>query len=163
MARSSTVVGILLLVIAGTGLLYVGWQTMSSAAEAVCSVCGRPVHTESRTDGVVDGQAQTFCCAACALRAQQQTGSDVMVSGLYDYDSGKTLAPGAAYVVVGSAINLCMREHFLMDAHKEASGMQFDRCSPSILAFSSQAAAERFRSEHGGVVQPFTELRDSYR
>ena len=38
-----------------------------------------------------------------------------MVSGLYDYDSGKTLAPGATYVVVGSAINLCMREHFLMD------------------------------------------------
>jgi hypothetical protein len=136
---------------------------MSSEAEAACSVCGRPVHAESRVDGVVAGRPQTFCCAACALRARQQTGVNVMVSGFYDYESGESLTPEVAYVVVGSAINLCMREHVLMDAHKEASAMQFDRCSPSILAFGSQVAAERFRAEHGGVVQPFTELRDSYR
>ncbi|MDA1313883.1 MAG: organomercurial lyase [Acidobacteria bacterium] len=163
MVRSSTLVGILLLAIVGTGLLYVGWHTMSSGAEATCSVCGRPVHAESRADGVVDGREQTFCCAACALRAREQTGADVKISSVRDYELGQALAPAAAYFVVGSQINLCMREHVHMDAHKEASTMEFDRCSPSVLAFGSQTAATRFRAENGGAVQTLAELQDSYR
>ncbi|HUG82627.1 MAG TPA: hypothetical protein VML01_13240 [Bryobacterales bacterium] len=163
MPRFSTLVEVLLLAVAGAGLLYVGWHTLSSEAETACSVCGRPVHIESRVDGVVDGRARTFCCATCALRAHEQSGADVTMSGVYDYDSGKALAPEAAYFVVGSRINLCMREHVLMGAHKEASTMEFDRCSPSVLAFGSQVAAARFRAENGGAVQPFTGLRSSFR
>ena len=36
--------------------------------------------------------------------------------------------------------------------------MDFDRCSPSIIAFAKRAAAESFASEHGGHVGVFLQI-----
>ena len=147
----------LILAIAGA-LIYVGWVTLDESAQLTCSVCGRPVHLASRVEGVAAGESLTFCCAACALRAKEQDVPDLTTTRLFDYHTGQALSPGAATMVVGSDVNLCMREHVLMDAQKEASELHFDRCSPSVLAFASKQAAERFRDEHGGSVKTFSEL-----
>lgn len=152
----------LIFVIAGL-LVYLGWQTFAEPAQAVCGMCGRAVHLASRVDGVADGDALTFCCAACALRAEKQGIRDLRVTRVFDYETGAALDPQEATTVVGSNVNLCMREHVLMDAHKETSELHFDRCAPSILAFKSEAAADKFRKEHGGVVKSFTALEESYR
>lgn len=153
---------LLLLLAAGGALLYVGWTTLDRPDGAACAVCGRAVHLASRVDASSGDEALTFCCAACALRAKEQQGREIEISRVFDYESGEALSPDQAVAVVGSDVNLCMREHVLMDSHKEASELHFDRCSPSVLAFSSPRAAEAFRAEHGGVVKPLSELEGSF-
>lgn len=63
----------------------------------------------------------------------------------------------------GSTVNLCIRRHMLTDEHKHAARLDFDRCSPSILAFARRESAERFVRQHGGVLLRFEELAASYR
>jgi hypothetical protein len=36
--------------------------------------------------------------------------------------------------------------------------MEFDRCSPSMLAFADLTAAKRFSQMHGGIVVPFAQV-----
>jgi hypothetical protein len=148
-------------VIAGL-LVYLGWQTLERPDHAVCSVCERVVHLASRVDGDANGDALTFCCAACALRAEKQQERPIRLTRVFDYESGTALAPEDATAVVGSNVNLCMRDHVLMDSHKETSELHFDRCSPSVLTFGSAAAAESFRAEHGGVTRTFADLEQSF-
>jgi nitrous oxide reductase accessory protein NosL len=56
-----------------------------------------------------------------------------------------------------------MREHRLVDVTKQSYAMEYDRCSPSFLAFAGQAAAEDFAREHGGTVLRFEELAAALR
>lgn len=147
----------LLCVLAGA-LLYAGWRTMERPEHAACSVCERPVHLASRVDGDAGGKSMTFCCAACALRAEGAGAASIRIIRVFDYETGEALDPAEATVVVGSEVNLCMRDHVLMDSHRDANELHYDRCSPSVLAFGSGAAAERFRIEHGGTVQPFASV-----
>ena len=152
---------VLMFAIAGA-LLYLGWTTLNPSSGATCSVCRRPVHLASRVDGVAGDDSLTFCCAACALRSQEQDTSPLEVTRVFDYTSGQGLDPSKATVVVGSEVNLCMREHMLMDDRKEASELHYDRCAPSVLAFESQQAADEFQAKHGGVVKSFADLEESF-
>ena len=159
-ARKFASIALILLV--GGALLYVGWNTLDRLAESVCSECGRPVHLASRADGeAADGARLTFCCAACALRAEKQQSRGIRLTRVFDYETGEALPPEQAFAVAGSNVNHCMRDHVLMDHHKETSDLQFDRCAPSVLAFPTQRAAEAFQSRHGGVVTPFPDLEES--
>jgi hypothetical protein len=145
----------------GGGLLYLGWTTLHPAGGDSCSVCGRPIHPAAHVEGSANGEALTFCCAACALRAEEQGISGLQVTRVFDYDAGQPLDPKDAVAVVGSKVNLCMQEHVLMDAYKEASELHFDRCSPSVLSFRNTAAAERFQAEHGGEVSAFADVESA--
>ncbi len=156
MAHPRRFVPALVICVIAAAILYAGWATLRAPADLSCSVCGRPVHLASRVDGVENGKTLTFCCAACALRKQDR--ESLRVTRVFDYESGTAFEPEAATAVVGSNVNLCMREHVLMDAHKEASELHFDRCAPSVLTFASRDAAERFRDTQGGVVERFTDL-----
>jgi hypothetical protein len=155
-------VPVILIALIGGGFLYLGWTTLNQASETSCSACGRAVHLAAHVEGVSAGESLTFCCAACALRTEGQGLPDLRVTQVFDYSSGESLDPEDAVTVVGSDLNLCMREHVLMDAQKEASELHFDRCSPSVFSFSSAAAAERFQAEHGGVIKRFIDLQDSF-
>ena len=148
----------LILCALAAGIAYLGWTTYPRSAAQACSICERPVHLASRVDGEAEGETLTFCCAACALHAREGSAPDLNIKRAFDYNSGKALDPNTATAVVGSEINQCMRDHVLMDAHKEASELHFDRYSPSILSFADPQSAARFRSQHGGEVRPFVDL-----
>ena len=162
MSRKSMGFGLALLIAIGLAVGYTGWKMARSQAEQNCDVCGRPLHAHSRVVGLVGDQPQTFCCAACALTAHKQTGQPVHVVQLTDYDSDQAVAPEEAYLVVGSSVNLCVRRQALLDQVKEASPMEFDRCSPSVLAFGDRLDAEKFIERHDGALMTFDELEAAY-
>lgn len=151
---------LIILLIAGA-LGYLGWTTFEDPSRVVCSACGRAVHAATRVEGVSGGEAVVFCCAACALRAETQLGAAVTITRVFDYESGKALAPEGAVAVVGGDLNMCMREQVLLGAEGQAADLQFDRCDPSVLMFSGNEAAEHFRAQHGGRVVPFSELEEA--
>lgn len=146
-----------LLVVFG-GLTYTAWQWGEGSKSDSCRVCQRHLHEGSQVLALREGGQEAFCCPTCAMTFGRQAGQAVTVVELTDFETGSRLAPEKAYVVQGSGVNLCRQHPVLTDSQKQPASMQFDRCSPSVLAFSSQRAAEAFRKEHGGKLLPFSAL-----
>ncbi|MBI1355743.1 MAG: hypothetical protein GC160_15495 [Acidobacteria bacterium] len=161
----SIVVGIVLVVIVGL-LGYFAWDTYEARQASVCSVCSRPLHSGSSVMAKVNGESQHFCCAACALWTERQTGAEVEITQASDYTSGSVLDPSEVTFVVGSSVNHCLQQHSVFDSQrttldqaKEAGTLEFDRCSPSILAFRTKSAAARFADQKGGRLTSLEGLR----
>ena len=68
------------------------------------------------------------------------------------------MLPENAFAVEGSDVVPCVRDHQMLGPNRQPVPMEYDRCSPSIIAFASEAAAERFVREHGGKLTTFREL-----
>jgi len=163
MRRNSFTVGVIVVIALGLALVYGGWRMLDSDGEQACVACGRPLHSHARVAGLVDGEEQSFCCLACAFMDHRQTGHRAKVVELTDYYSGSAIEPQEAFLVVGSTVNHCLRAEPLLDQHKGAGQLEFDRCSPSVLAFSSGAAAREFLGNNGGSLSTFDELAASRR
>lgn len=111
-----------------------------------------------RTVAFVGSRREVFCCPTCALSEGVQTHEPVRFEQLADYETARALRPGDAFAVEGSNLILCVRSHQMLNRDGQVAPMDFDRCSPSIIAFANRAAAERFASEHGGNVGAFLQL-----
>ncbi len=162
MTKPTTPGGFLLLVVVGLGLLYAGWRVARSPESGACNACGRPVHAQSQTLANTDGTPGVFCCPTCTLTLHRQTGREVRLTQLTDFDTGDKIDPDKTVIVLESSVNLCMRGETLMNSDKQPVPLVFDRCSPSMIAFSSRAGAENFARENGGMVKPFQELAVAY-
>ena len=127
-----------------------------------CYACKRPIHAHSRTVAFSNGQAKLFCCPACALSERRQEGKPVEVKELTAFLTGAKLSPTFAYVVQGSDVNMCARTQELLDADKHAVERHYDRCAPSLLAFSEKKEALEFSRQHGGAVLSFPEAAASF-
>ena len=147
----------LLLVVVG-GVIYTAWQWRQDSPSDNCRVCRRHLHAGSRVVAMQQERREAFCCPTCAVTFGRQAGQAVTLVELTDFETGSRIPPAEAYVVQGSDVNLCLQHPVLTDSQKQPASMQFDRCSPSVLAFSSQQAAEAFRQEHGGRLLPFSAL-----
>jgi hypothetical protein len=95
------------------------------------------------------------------LTHHQQSGETVEVVEVRDYETGQPIAPGQAYVVRESDVNLCMA-HAVVADREGASTMDFDRCAPSMLAFGSRGRAEQFQQQHGGLLLSFPQLQQAF-
>ena len=158
MKRVIEKVVLLALLVGVGGLIYTAWQWREGSRSDGCQVCRRHLHVGSQVVALHQGRKEAFCCPTCAVTLGRQAGEAVTVVELTDFETGTGITPDKAYVVQGSDINLCLQHPMLTDSQKQPASMQFDRCSPSVLAFSSQEAAEAFRQEHGGRLLPFSAL-----
>ncbi len=158
MSRVQQLCGLLVALVVGLGLAYAGWSVSASSRAEVCQACGRTVHADMRAVASVGGHRGVFCCAACALSQAAQLNKKIGFASVADYQTGKTLHPADAFVVEGSGVVPCVRQHEMLNRDGLAVPMAFDRCSPSILAFATRTAAERFAGQHGGEVGTFDEL-----
>ncbi len=157
MTRKGYILGLLVLLALASALGYTAWR-MRSPAVANCDVCMRPLHERSKATGLVEGRKLTFCCPACALTADRQMKGGVKILQLTDYAADIPLKPEDAFIVTGSDMNHCVHPRVLFDREKQPSSMDFDRCSPSMIAFASREDAEAFARAHGGAIAPFAEI-----
>jgi hypothetical protein len=143
-------------------LAYAGWKIRTASESQFCFACSRPIHSQTRTVGLLDGKREVFCCPTCALTEHRQTGERVKITELTDFETQARLTPESAVVVSGSDVNCCVQEHVLVDKEDQASPMNFDRCVPSIIAFARRKEAERFQEQHGGTLSSFEALASAY-
>ena len=162
-SRNATRFGTVILLILGCALVYTGFRMRRTSGGQVCDACTRPLHHHSQVVGLVGGDREIFCCLACALSTQRQTGTPVKVVKLTDYETDSRLLPEGAYLAVGTNVNLCTQHHAMLDESKHSYPVGFDRCSPSILAFARKQSAERFVQEHGGQLERYADFAASYR
>ena len=155
-ARQFAIFAIVAVVAIAVG--YGGWRVYQQTQPEQCYACQRPMHAHSRTVAFAKGSSRLFCCPACALSEQRQEGKAVQVTELTDFRSGAKLSPNDAYVVKGSDVNMCAQSHEVIDADKRGANVHYDRCAPSLLAFSQEREAVQFTREHGGTVHSFREV-----
>ena len=160
--KPKSLVALLFAVLVVGALSYSAWRFVAERETLSCRACSRPVHEHSRTVALVDGKRRFYCCPACALSERHQSGKPVDVIELTDYLSGRKLEPAGAFVVRNSDVNPCLQHQPAVFADKQPMYSQFDRCSPSILAFASKTAAEDFSRQHGGQVLRFSDLASEY-
>jgi hypothetical protein len=154
--------GMAVLLVLASGLAFVGWTMLGPGEAATCHACGRPVHEQVLTIGLDDGHRETYCCLACALTHHQQSGDAVEIVELRDYDTGRHLSPEEAFLVRESDVNVCMRHPMLSDREGSSSTMEFDRCTPSMIAFATRERAQEFQHRHGGILLPFSEVHRAF-
>ena len=158
MQKNSVRVGVVVVVAFALLLGYIGLRMLDSERDQTCAACGRPVHSHAKVVGLVDEESRTFCCPACLLMDRRQTGQKIGVVGLTDYSTHTAIEPDEAFLVVGSKVNHCLRHEPVLDQPRAAGLLDFDRCSPSVLAFSSEAEARGFMAKSGGRLSTFEEL-----
>ena len=162
-----SVAAVVVLVVFGV-MAYLGWSTLATRENNACAACDRPLHRESAVRAQVQGESRHFCCAACVIWAERQGGAEARITEVSDYLSGAALNPSEAVFVVGSNVNHCLRQHSIfepqraaLDQARTASSLDFDRCSPSVLAFSSRSAAVQFAERQGGRLLSLAALRQA--
>ncbi len=156
--RGARWLGTVAAVVIAIALGYAGFKLYRGTQPEQCYACRRPIHAHSRTVAMDKGRVRVFCCPACALTEHEQEGKPVRVTALTDFLTGAKLSPDTSFIVKGSDVNMCARTHELIDSEKRAADVQYDRCSPSLLAFRRREDAAAFLREHGGQVVRFNEL-----
>lgn len=137
------------------GLLGGAWYLLHERQAKICPFSGREIHPETRALVTIGGKKFETCCVRCAIIEAQQTGKPLRVLKVADFETSRLMDPGNAWFVEDSAVNMCMR----MSPAAKSSGREsvyiraFDRCAPSVLAFSNEQHARDFIAQHGGALK----------
>ncbi len=137
-----------------------------SNSGATCGMCGRhecanmvfAVETE-------DGARHRTCCARCGARLIAAERLVVRSVSVHDFETAEVLDAVRAVYVEGSDVHPC--RGIASDPPRDDRGCcllpKYDRCEPSVLAFSSRDAAARFAAAHGGTLTTWDALAASSR
>ncbi len=151
--------------IVGFGIVLVllggAWYLVSRRNAEVCPFSGRGIHPQARALVTIGGKKYQTCCLRCAIIEAQQTGKPLRVLRVADFETTKLLEPDKAWFVEGSHTNLCMSmSPAIASPGRETVAMRaFDRCSPSVYAFSSEKRASAFIAQRGGVLKSLDDLQ----
>ena len=131
------------------------WYLVSHRQAKICPFSGRAIHPQTRALVTIGGKKYETCCVRCAIIEAQQTGKPLRVLKVADFETRRLMDPGNAWFVEGSAVNMCMRMSPAAESHGRESVYvrAFDRCSPSVLAFSNEQHAHDFIAQHGGALK----------
>ena len=141
-------------------VLGAAWYFLGQKPAAICPFSGRTIHAQTRAWITIGGKKYETCCVRCAITEARQTGKPLRILEVADFETGKLIHPEKAWFVEGSMVNLCMR----MSPGMESPDQQtvylrgFDRCSPSILAFSNERLARAFIAKSGGTLTTLSKL-----
>ena len=75
-----------------------------------------------------------------------------------DYSSGQWIDATTATYLVGSDLSHCAMNEVRRDAQGSVLAKSYDRCLPSIVAFASRDAAEKYQKQNGGQIASFEKL-----
>jgi hypothetical protein len=134
------------------------WYLTQDEPPQYCQLSGRLIHPHMLTVVRVQGKKLYACCARCALTNERQTGIHVEVVQVTDYISGRRIDARKAWFVDGSHREPCASPAMKPDAEGTPSMRMFDRCSPSLIAFSRQDQALNFITANSGKLTTLNDL-----
>ena len=152
--KTSTLLFIVILIAMSAGV----WVVVDKRQQPKCSICDRAIHPESRAVIEIGGKKKTVCCIRCALSAHMQENEPVRIVQVSDYSSGNLIDPRNAYFVANTPLVVCEQHSMPPDEAKRPYVRTFDRCEPSVMAFSRLEDAQQFLSNHGGTLQRWPDV-----
>jgi hypothetical protein len=137
---------------------FVAYRREKSRAPALCQVCDRmiPRETAFRLD-TASGEIHA-CCPACAIHYMLQEGPKVRDTWATDFVSGRMIPASSAYYDDGGDMQYCTRDKPPVEREPDGVRMRvYDRCLPTLVAFSTREEADTYRRQHGGRVLSYDE------
>ena len=134
------------------------WYMTHERPPQYCQLSGRPIHPHMLTVVRVNGKKLYACSARCALMYERQTGIHAEVVQVTDYISGRRIDARKAWFANGSRTEPCSSPAMKQDAGGATYMRMFDRCSPSLIAFSRQDQALNFIAANGGKLTTLNDL-----
>jgi len=112
----------------------------------------------------VDGATERTCCPRCAAHVLG-AGSPATSVTVRDFDTGQPVPVEQAVFVEGSDVHPC--RGLMKEPPRDERGCclaaAYDRCEPSVVAFSNATAAARFMESHGGLITTWSALESARR
>jgi hypothetical protein len=150
-----------LMVVIGAGLVgYLVWTGRVAGGKPFCDICNRELRPGAGFITVAaNGAKHVACCPRCGLRSILNRGDHALEAT--DFAAGKRIPAARALYLEGSDIMECCETMGFRTDEGKYGEMQYDRCMPSLIAFSKREDAERVRREHGGKIITFAEAEQS--
>lgn len=151
-------------IVRSLGLLLLLWVVACSHGARHCEQCGR---TECRnlafTIKLEDGERVETCCPRCGLHYLRAEQPQVAGLAVRDFDTAQTLDATRAVYVEGSDVHPCRGLAPEPPRNERGCCMAatFDRCEPSLVAFSDEEHARKFVTLHGGTISGWDALSAS--
>lgn len=146
-------------------LMLLSGSSCRQAAET-CAQCERSeCKNLAFTVELTGGKTIETCCARCGLHYLESEHPEVSGLTARDFDTSARLDATRAFFVEGSDVTPCvsMNARFPSDERGCCLSPVYDRCLPSLIAFSSRRRAGEFASVHGGSVKTLEEIGASVR
>ncbi|PWT91184.1 MAG: hypothetical protein C5B54_05825 [Acidobacteria bacterium] len=124
---------------------------------AQCPLCNREIHEHMGVKITHNSIPMKTCCMSCALTYAAQE-KNVHIVSVTDFMTNASLAPENAFYIVASDISPCTQDAKVRKVIREQHATLFacyDRCEPSILAFSKKEDAVLFQRQNGGHLESF--------
>lgn len=152
-------VQIVIFILLGVGA-YLIWTGRVFQGAPQCAVCRRQLHHgASFWVAASDGSKRLTCCPRCGLHFIRNQGG--RADQATDFNSGKTIPADHAIYLEGSDIMECCSTSGRRTDEGTIQDVHYDRCMPSLLAFSKIQEAESVLQKHGGRIITFEEAKQS--
>lgn len=126
-----------------------------------CIFSGRQLHSgmQVAVQRENDKTSGIACCLRCVITEAEHTGISIRVLWVSDYVTHERIRPDRAIYVVGSTIHPDSGPPVEVPwTRRERSELTWDRCLPSVIAFSKRDEALKFQQMAGGDIQTFSDL-----
>jgi NosL len=147
------------------GMVWVIHRELTPKQPAVCEICGRGIMKQ------VEFQIETAhgpiyaCCPGCALHHIVNNPGEARNELATDFNSGRLIPARSAFYDMGGDVQYCTR-HDPSIQRVPGQGVEmrvYDRCLPTLVAFSSKGDAEAYQKQHGGRVVTFDQALQDIR
>lgn len=145
-------------------LSFFAYRRVVPAKPLTCQICGRQIPTQTAYNlDTKDGTVKA-CCPACAMHYVALHAGDVRDAWATDFNSGRLIPARTAYYDGGGELQYCTAHMPAMERDQQGVRQRvYDRCLPTLVAFSTRGAAEAYRQQHGGRVVTYDEALTTLR
>jgi hypothetical protein len=155
-AKPILVVLIALTVLVGGSLVVYRWEAPRRAE--ICQVCGRVISKQTAFQVDTSSGLVHTCCPACAMHYMLHHTDSVRKAWATDFKSGRLIPASKAYYDEGGEVQYCTRRKPPVERGAESiSWRAYDRCLPTLVAFSNREEADAYRQKYGGRVVTYNE------
>ncbi len=147
---------IALAALVGGALLVYRWE--APRRPELCQVCDRVISKQTAFRVDTSSGAVHACCPACAMHYMLHHPDAVQKAWATDFNSGRPIPAASAYYDEGGDVQYCTR--LKPPVERAAEGVSrrvYDRCLPTLVAFSTREQADAYRQQHGGRIVSYDE------
>jgi len=131
----------------------VAYRYVSQPPRDLCRVCARGLHPGVTYRLELSAGKEDACCPRCGMHYAIQHPGAVKKAWATDLTTGVFIEAESAYYVEGGDVEYCTMHSTPVE--REPQGVRvrdYDRCLPSLVAFSSRQEADAYQKQHGGQV-----------
>jgi hypothetical protein len=140
------------------GVALVAYRWDAPRRPALCQVCDRVISKQTAFRVNTSSGVVNACCPACAMHYMLHHPDAVQKAWATDFNSGRMIPAASAYFDEGGDVQYCTRHNPPIERGAEGvSERVYDRCLPTLVAFSTREEADAYRQQHGGRIVSYDE------